>query len=145
MRALILCAMLLAEAGLGTLEPLMAQVPYRVVVNERNPIESVHREFLARAFLRKTREWPDGSLIRPVDLRASSPERQAFSAAVLLRSVGAVRRYWQQAIFSGIKVPPPELVSSEDALLYVQRYRGAVAYISTGIEPTGVKVISLDM
>ena len=46
--------------------------------------------------------------IRPVDLRPNAATRRLFSERMLRRSVAAVRSYWQQRIFSGRGVPPPE-------------------------------------
>jgi ABC-type phosphate transport system substrate-binding protein len=116
---------------------------YRVIVNPKNPIREVDRAFLARAFLRRTRQWDDDVPIRPVDLPADSRARRRFSEEILGRSVTAVRGYWQQAIFSGRDVPPPELASDEAVVAYVARYAGAVGYVSSDTDLTGVKAIGV--
>jgi len=43
--------------------------------------------------------------------------RVAFSKSVHGKSVGAVRAFWQQQIFSGRDVPPPEPFEPEDRFL----------------------------
>jgi hypothetical protein len=48
----------------------------------------------------------------------------------LKRTVAAVRSYWQQRIFSGRDVPPPELDSDASVIAYVERTPGAVGYVS---------------
>lgn len=101
-----------------------------VIVNARNPMKSAKRSLVADAFLKKTTRWDDGETIRPVDQKPSAEIRRKFTKAVLKRTVAAVRNYWQQKIFSGRGVPPPELDSDEDVVEYVQKHVGAVGYVS---------------
>ena len=58
--------------------------------------------------------------------------RRIFSERVLKRSVAAVRNYWQQRIFSGRDVPPPEVEGDEAVVAYVAEHPGAVGYVSLG-------------
>jgi len=90
----------------------------------------VDRKFLADAFLKKTTRWDDGELIRPVDQVPDSPVRRKFSEDVVKRSVAAVRSYWQQVIFTGRGVPPPEVGGDDEVVRYVLKYSGAVGYVS---------------
>jgi ABC-type phosphate transport system substrate-binding protein len=115
---------------------------FRVVVHPDNPIDSVDRKVLADAFLKKVSRWPDNELIRPVD-RADSEVRDRFSLEVVGRSVAAVRSYWQQLIFSGRGVPPPELDGDEAVLKYVLKHRGAVGYVSAGADVGRAKVVAV--
>jgi hypothetical protein len=114
-----------------------------IIANAKNPVNFAEREFISDAFLKKVSRWDDGETLRPGDLSPSSPARRAFSTAVLRRSVAAVRSYWQQRIFSGRDVPPPELDSDESMLRYVAKYRGALGYVSstTKLDGSAVKVI----
>jgi ABC-type phosphate transport system substrate-binding protein len=103
---------------------------YRIIVNPKNSAASVGRAFLQDAFLKKSTRWPNDVAIQPVDMRPNSPARVSFSQEVLKRPVPAVRSYWQQRIFSGRDVPPPELDSDEKVVAHVLRYEGAVGYVS---------------
>src|SRR5437773_1278170 len=105
---------------------------YRLITHPANPATSVGRKFLGDAFLKKVTRWPDDQAIRPVDLDPDSPVRKRFSEEVLGRSVAAVKSYWQQIIFSGRDIPPPELDSDEDIIQYVLKHPGAVGYVSAG-------------
>jgi hypothetical protein len=78
-----------------------------------------------------------------VDLDQSSPVRRQFTDEVLRRPVEAIRRYWQQRIFAGRGVPPPEMESDEDVISLVRREEGAVGYISASVPLTGVKVLTV--
>lgn len=120
-----------------------ASSSFVVIVNPKNPTSTASRDFLSAAFLKRTTRWSDGEAIRPVDQRPSSTVRKAFSESVLKRSVVAVRNYWQQRIFSGRDVPPPELDSDREVVEYVLKNRGAVGYVSSGAATGEAKVISV--
>jgi ABC-type phosphate transport system substrate-binding protein len=112
-----------------------------VIVHPENPLSSVSREFLTDAFLKRVTRFDDGETIKPVDLQPSSGTRRVFSERVLRRSVAAVRSYWQQRIFSGRALPPPELDTEEAAVNYVLKYRGGVGYVWVGTHLEGAKVL----
>ena len=121
-----------------------APAAFVVVVNARNPIAEADREFLADVFLKKVSRWGDGESVRPVDLRPDSPTRRDFSQRVLRRPIAAIRSYWQQCIFSGRDVPPPELDSDAAVLRYVAKQRGGVGYVSASVALSAdVKVIAV--
>src|SRR5258708_37699636 len=68
--------------------------PFVVIIHPSNPNRTLGRKFVGDAFLKKTTRWPDGSVIRPVDLVAESPVRERFSQDVLKRSAAEVKSYW---------------------------------------------------
>src|SRR5882757_6337692 len=143
-RSLILGTLAMLALGGATSERShAAQSNYRIIVHPGNPSTSVDRKFLAEAFLKKTTRWPDGELIRPVDLPPDSPARHRFTEDALNRSVAAVKSYWQQQIFAGRSVPPAELNGEEEVVKYVSRSPGAVGYVGAGGELTGVRVVGV--
>ncbi len=143
MRALAFLVLALMPASSGVAAADSRGAAYQVVVNPNNPTASLDRETVAEAFLKKTTEWPEGATMRPVDLPASSPVRRQFSEEVLHRSVSEVKGYWQQRIFSGRDVPPPELDSDDEVIKYVLKYEGGIGYVSGGAALNGAKVLSV--
>ncbi|MBI4819979.1 MAG: hypothetical protein HY791_27135 [Deltaproteobacteria bacterium] len=117
---------------------------YRLIVHPENPATKVTRSVLADAFLKKVTRWPDGELIRPVDLHVESPVRLRFDEQVIGKSIAAVKSYWQQQIFSGRDVPPPELNSEVAVVEYVRTHRGALGYVSAAIDIGTCKQLSLE-
>ncbi len=117
---------------------------FAVVVHAANPAAALPREQVARLFMRKLRRWPDGAPAEPVDLAPGAPARDAFTRAVLGKSVGTVRAYWQQRIFSGAEVPPPEKPDDAAVLAYVRTHPAAVAYVSDAAAlPSGVRELAV--
>ena len=130
MRTAIVGAISVFLVGAVALAEGPARPGYRLIVNPQNSVTSLDRKFVAEAFLKRTTTWPQGDSIRPVDQGSDSSARRRFSDDILSRSVAAVKNYWQQAIFSGRDVPPPELDSDEDVVRYVLRFPGAIGYVS---------------
>jgi ABC-type phosphate transport system substrate-binding protein len=121
-----------------------ASPDYRVIVNSDNPVTAVPREFLADAFLKRTTRWTSGEVLKPVDQRSTSFVRQKFSDGVLHRSVAAVKNYWQQRIFSGRDLPPPELDSDEAVVSFVSSHHGSVGYVSGAAKLERVKPVVVE-
>jgi ABC-type phosphate transport system substrate-binding protein len=138
-RLLLLIVLLAALLGAGSPPP-----PFVVIVNPDNPNTTLGRKFVADAFLKKTTRWPGGDVIHPVDLSPTSKTRERFTDAVLHRSVGAVKSYWQQIIFSGRDVPPPEIGSEEEVVKLVARSPGAIGYVSGTAPLAGVRIVRVE-
>lgn len=132
-------AALLQEGG-----PARADEPaLRLIVHSSNQLKAAPAAWLTDAFLKNVTRWPEGEVIRPVDQRSGTEVRRLFSQRVLRRSVAAVRSYWQQRIFSGRDVPPPEVDSDESVVAFVAKYAGAVGYVSGGAKLAGVRELSV--
>jgi ABC-type phosphate transport system substrate-binding protein len=145
-RLAIIAAVLLVVLGAGAaLSAQPGSVPKgpAIIVHPNNPTTVLDRKFIADAFLRKTTRWPNGETIKPVDLRPSLSVRRTFSEAVVGRSVEAVRNYWQQRIFSGRDLPPPELDSEEEVVAYVLKHSNAVGYVSLGTNLNGARTVTV--
>lgn len=137
---LLVLALALCSAGVSVATP----PSFVVIVNADNPTVSVGRKFLTESFLKKSTRWPHGELIRPVDQAPESEVRRRFTDDVLKRSVAAVRSYWQQLIFAGRDVPPPEVAGDEQVLEYVQKHSGSVGYVSPAAKLGRVKVVRVE-
>jgi ABC-type phosphate transport system substrate-binding protein len=116
---------------------------YQIVVNPGNPARELSRAFLRDAFLKRSTHWGHGPALRPVDLSGRTPAREGFSQEVLGRTVAEVKRYWQQQIFSGKNVPPPEMDSDADVVAYVLRHPGAIGYLPATADPRGARPVAI--
>lgn len=134
------CATVLGHPASGAPAPAPA---FQIIVNPQSPVTSVERKFLEEAFLKKVTAWPDDQVIRPVNLAPDSAVRRAFTHDILNRSVEAVKSYWQQRIFSGRDVPPPELARDEDVVQFVLKHEGGVGYVSGTADVEGCRVIAV--
>jgi ABC-type phosphate transport system substrate-binding protein len=116
---------------------------FKIVVNESCPVQALTREQASRLFLGKVAEWPGGVRALPIDQREGSAVREAFTRAVHRRSVAAVKLLWQQAIFSGRRLPPPEVSGDAAVIARVKSEPGAIGYVSASSPTDGVLVAAL--
>jgi ABC-type phosphate transport system substrate-binding protein len=117
---------------------------FRVIAHPTRAEQRVTRDFVADAFLKNITRWPGDQAIRPVDQRPDAHVRRRFSESLLRRSVQAVKTYWQQRIFSGRGVPPPELESDEVVVRYVENTPGAIGYVSAGAALGKTRALALE-
>lgn len=118
---------------------------FQVVVHASNPEDTITRSELAKMFVRKVRRWDDGSTVFPVDQAPDRAVRRSFSEEIHGKKLTAIKAYWQRMIFSGRAAPPPELNSDRAVLEYVRNNRGAIGYVSAGVEVgSGVKTLRIN-
>ena len=116
---------------------------FKVIVNPENPVGTVERDFLRDAYLKKSSEWSDGETIHPIDLPSRFPARDRFIDHVIRKTPAQLRTYWNQQIFSGKGVPPPEAESVADVIAYVLAHKGAVGYLPADVDPGRAKTIPI--
>jgi len=142
MRSLVLVALFgtVVAAPTGNAQ----EVPeFRVIVHPDNATSYLTVGRLSELFLKRSTRWEDGTPVLPVDQRMNAPVREVFSKAVFGRSTSAMVAHWQQQIFSGRGVPPPELESERAVVEYVATRPGAVAYVSRNAPLSGVKSVEV--
>ena len=142
-RLLALAAALLAfaaaPAGLRAEEPL----PFQVIVHASNPVTELSRSEVSRLFLRQVTRWEHGHRVLPVNLVDDSPLRQSFAKRINNKSLSAEKAYWQRRIFTGRGVPPVEVTGEDEVLAYVERNSGAIGYVSTSADVSGVRTVAI--
>jgi len=143
LRRAALGALLASLVASMALELSAAEPGFVVIVRRDEQAAVLDRAFVADAFLKKRTRWPNDEVIHPVDQRREANVRHEFSQAVLKRSVEAVRSYWQQRIFSGRDVPPPEVDSDAAVIRYVRENPGAIGYVSRAVDGDGIRVVTL--
>jgi ABC-type phosphate transport system substrate-binding protein len=136
-------ALALAAAGVLAAASLVAADGFQVIVNDANTTGTLTKAQVTSVFLKKTPRWPNGVSAVPIDQVDSSPARAAFSKDILGKSVAAVASYWQQQIFSGREVPPPQKSGDAAVIEFVKANAGAVGYVAAGAPPSGVKVVAV--
>lgn len=117
---------------------------YKVIVNPDNPVGAVDRRFLRDAFLRKASDWNGGAAIRPIDLTTRFAAHERFLHDVLNKTPAQLKSYWNQQIFSGKGVPPPEADTPAAVIAYVLANPGAVGYLPLDADVGGAKVIKVN-
>jgi len=84
----------------------LASAEVAVIVSASNGNTSLDQDTIARVFLGKSKNFPDGSQAVPVDQNSGSATREAFSSTVLGKSSSQLKAYWSRLIFTGKGTPP---------------------------------------
>lgn len=137
-RAVALAALLGLVFAAWADEPAM-----QLVVSQKSPVTSLSKSKAAALFLKKSTTYDDGSPAEPIDQVESSPARVVFSEQVLRKSVRAVKSYWQQRVFQGIAVPPPEKATDAEVMAAVAANPRAIGYVQAGTKLAGVRAITV--
>jgi ABC-type phosphate transport system substrate-binding protein len=119
------------------------ELDFKVIVHPSNPIASMTSEQVSKLFLKKVTRWDHGVQVLPVDLAGSSPLRARFSQEIHGRPVSKVKAYWQQQIFSGREVLPPQKASDREVIAYVEANPGAIGYVGETTPLGNVRVIKI--
>lgn len=116
----------------------------QIIVNEQNPASDVTLTQVQNYFLKKTREWPNGEVVRFFDRRDDSNERRVFLRDVLRKSSREIELFWiGQKLYSGNAAP---IQVSTDSMMasMVSRFPGAIGYVSMQFQGApGVKKLNL--
>jgi len=131
---------------LSDVKPITAPLRprFKLVVNPANPVARLTREAASRLFLKKTAAWLDGLPVEPVEQDDGAPVHESYCLEVHDRSPTALRAAWNQLIFAGQAVPPPEVHTDEEVVAYVKGHPGGIGYVSKGATAAGVKVVPLE-
>ena len=114
-----------------------------IIVNPKNPITTIDRDLLRNMYLKKRVVWGNGETIRPIDLSSKFSLREQFVRRVLKKTPAQLKTYWNQQIFSGKGVPPPEATSPADVVSYVLANPGAVGYVPIDVQLRTAKVLEV--
>lgn len=136
---------LIVLAALALLGPARAASAdrFKVIVHPSNPVTSLSRDTISKLLLKKSTSWSNGNKALPVDQRVSSGVRDRVSRAVHGRSARAVKNWWNQQLFAGKGVPPPELASDAKVVAYVLANPGAIGYVSADAATGDAKVVAV--
>jgi ABC-type phosphate transport system substrate-binding protein len=116
---------------------------FKVIANPEVSGDAVDRDFLRDAYLKKSNEWGNGEAIHPIDLASKFRERDRFTEQVIRKTPAQLRTYWNQQIFSGKGVPPPEADAVDDVIDYVVSTKGAIGYVPLDVDAGKAKVLKL--
>ena len=101
-----------------------------VIVNTRNPVESLSRREAKGRFLKNPSTWRDGTKVYPVDMEVDSPERKQFLTEVLGMSASQLKRYWIARQYATAETPPPTVRKDAAVIEMVGSTTGGIGFIS---------------
>lgn len=88
-----------------------------------------------------------GRRVYCLDLPAASPERDAFTRAVIGWTARSLDRYWLRQALSGGPPPPREVAGPAEMLALVAQQPGTLGYVAwkhLADAPPGVRVLAVE-
>ena len=142
-KLLVLIALAFAVLGQARSSARAEDEQFKVIVHPNNSLDAVGRDFVRDAYLKKATSWRGGETVRPVDLATKYPVRDRFTQVVLRKTPAQLKTYWNQQIFSGKGVPPPEVDSPANVVSYVLANPGAIGYLPVAADHGKAKVVGI--
>lgn len=134
-------ALALVAPGRGSAAP--GDDGFVLVVHPANAAaRELGRAQLSQLFLKKTTRWGDGTKVLPVEPIGPASLRERFCRRIHGKSALAIRSFWYQQVFSGREVPPLEEATDAEVTAYVRKHPGAIGYVSTKADVSGLAVLS---
>lgn len=118
-----------------------AQAGIAIIAHPGNPLAGITQEQLARIYLGKTREFPNGAPVTALDLREGSVTRNKFYKSVTDKDETALKSYWSKLLFTGKAQPPKEMSDDEAVKEWVSKNPDALGYVDGKVLDKSVKVL----
>lgn len=112
-----------------------------VVVNASNPVDSLDKSDVARLFLGRAKNFPDGGSATVVTSDEGNATRTAFEKSVLGKSESQMKAYWAKQMFSGQGTPPDSVGDDAAVKAKVASDVSAIGYIPASMVDDSVKVV----
>ena len=109
-----------------------------VIVHPSNA-NALNKKAFKKIFLGKSKKFPDGSEVIPIDL-TSGDARSQFLDSVIGKSESQLKAYWSKLIFTG-KGQAPKLVDNEaEVIKLISQNPNFIGYVSDNAVNDTVKV-----
>ena len=118
-----------------------AQAGTAIIAHPGNPLAGITQDQLARIYLGKTREFPNGAPVTALDLREGNITRIKFYKTVVDKSEAALKAYWSKLLFTGKAQPPKEMNDDEAVKDWVSKNPDALGYVDGKALDKSVKVL----
>jgi ABC-type phosphate transport system substrate-binding protein len=121
--------------------PGSAHADVVVIVSAKSHVTSLSHEQVARIFLGKVSNFPDGGDVLPIDQPQGRAVRDEFYAKVVHKNSSQLAAYWAKVIFTGDGRPPVMLENNTAVRKAVANDPNAIGYIDKDAVTRSVKVI----
>lgn len=111
-----------------------------VIVHPSNA-DALGKNDISKIFLGKSKKFPSGASVMPVNLDDSDAARVAFDTTILKKDAGQLKAYWAKLVFTGKASPPKKVSSAAEAKSLVAANPNTIAYIPADQVDESVKAV----
>lgn len=112
-----------------------------VIAHPSNSTASLTKSEVKRIYLGKMKRWNNGNAMGAVDQQVPSSARDDFYEQVVGKSQSQIIAYWNQLIYSGKGMPPPEKSGDESVKQWVAEHPDSIGYVDSSSVDSSVKVL----
>ena len=118
-----------------------AEVAVIVSIENENSYTSIDKDLVERIFLSKVKNFPDGSVVKPLNLKQGHYLRDEFNSGFLSKTESQLSRYWSRLRFSGKAQLPQEARTVEEVKTLVANNPNLIGYIDSMDVDDSIKVV----
>ena len=103
--------------------------PVVVIVNKDNPTASLSASDVQKYFLNKTKNWPSGGKVKPINRNDESSVKKDFVSSALGMSLQDYQQYWMGVKQRSGETEPKVVRSNKFVLKIVGKSKVAIGYL----------------
>lgn len=135
-----LTALLVAS---GMLLSYHASAEVVIIANPSIGDNSIAANEIGKVFLGKIRKLASGSKIKPVTLKSGTPHDE-FLSNYVHKTSSQFSAFWKKKIVDGTGIPPKSFSSEQDMVNYIKSHENAIGYVSTNVDTSGLKILTIN-
>lgn len=139
LRSLIFAPLLVVWLATQALPAMAAE--WVLIANNKSGITRLTQDAVTNIYLGRYRRLDSGITADPIDQPDDSPLKAHFYRRLVDKNLPEINAYWARLVFSGKTQPPRTAHTSEEALQWVIRQPGALAYIERAKVDSRVMVV----
>ena len=120
-----------------------AQAELAIIAHPSNTLSGIDQSEVERIYLGRSRSFPGGGAVKPMDQAPGNPMRDKFFASVLGMTEAQVTGYWSRRMFSGKGTPPDTLTDDLAVKARVANDPTGLGYVREDVVDSSVKVLLL--
>jgi len=111
-----------------------------VIVNPDSGVDSLDANQVKKIFMAKTKKFPNGSIVVPIDQKSENGIYGDFYQKVAGKSATKMSKYWVKLIFTGKAEAPKKVDGDSDVIDLIKGNKNMIGYVDATSVIDGVKV-----
>ncbi len=112
-----------------------------VIVNPGSGVDALDAGQVKKIFMAKTKKFPNGSSVVPIDQNADSGTYATFYDKVAGKSPGKMNKYWVKLTFTGKAEAPKKVGGDSNVVSSVAGNKKMIGYVDASAVSDKVKVV----
>ena len=112
-----------------------------VIVNPGSGVDSLDASQVKKIFMAKTKKFPNGTSVVPIDQNGDSSTYITFYDKVAGKSPTKMNKYWVKLTFTGKAEAPKKVGGGSDVINLIKSNKNMIGYVDATAVTADVKVV----